>query len=209
MAPFPAARTRPATRVDAPEDPFDRLLTLLHPDRDTAGQRYEDIRWGLRTFFTRRGVAFADEMADETMDRVGRRLAAGERIHSADPALYFYGVARNVLRESWTRGVRSLSIGLPGYEPRRLVVNPPPDPEEDVQARRLECLQRCLGVLPPDERRLALDYYQASTRAGEARRSLAAALGVGVPTLRVRMHRLRDRLEHCTRGCLATRCPLP
>jgi len=81
---------------------FDRLLGLLDSDRDRAGERYELIRTQLVRIFEWRGCPYPESLADETIDRVGRRLEQGEQIRAADPALYFYGVARNVLKEYWT-----------------------------------------------------------------------------------------------------------
>jgi DNA-directed RNA polymerase specialized sigma24 family protein len=202
MALLPLRRPSFTDGALSPE-PFERLLALLDPDRDRAARRYEDIRWRLRKYFAWRGASFTDELADETMDRVSLRLAAGEHIRAEDPALYFYGVAHNILRESWSRAdrrERAGSIGVaepPGPEPE-----PWSEPEDDDADRRLECLQRCLGCLSSSTRRLALDYYQAAGVQIETRRALAASLGVGLPALRTRMHRVRARLQRCTRQCL-------
>jgi hypothetical protein len=182
------------------QEPFERLLALLDPDRDRAARRYEDIRFRLRKYFVRRGSSFTEELADETMDRVSLRVAAGETIRADDPVLYFYGVARNILRESWAwdtrrEGPALVDVAEPAADARS-------DPEDDDTERRLACLRRCLRCLSADERRLALAYYQAPGVQVETRRALAGALGLAPPALRARMHRLRARLQRCTRECL-------
>jgi DNA-directed RNA polymerase specialized sigma24 family protein len=184
-------------------EPFERLLALLDPNRDSAARRYEDIRWRLRKYFAWRGASFTDELVDETMDRVSLRVAAGEHIRAEDPVLYFYGVARNVLRESWSRDSRrewAGPIGVPG--PPEPAPDAWVDPEDDDTERRLECLQRCLGCLSSSTRQLALAYYEAPGVQIQTRRALAASLGVSPPTLRARMHRVRAGLQRCTRRCL-------
>jgi DNA-directed RNA polymerase specialized sigma24 family protein len=174
---------------------LEAVLRLLDADRDRAGLRYETIRRKLIRFFECRGSAHADELADETIDRVGRRLGDGEQVRHADAGAYFHGVARNVLRESWR--ARRTSPPEPAY-PRVA------DGEEMRAERRLQCLDACLAALPPDERQLILWYYQADEAVHiEARKGLAGTLGIGMNALRIRAHRIRGRLEECVRARLA------
>jgi DNA-directed RNA polymerase specialized sigma24 family protein len=179
-------------------EPFERLLALFGPDRDRAGERYEAIRRALVKFFECKGGRFAEEMADETLDRVARRLAEGETIRAADPAAYVHGVARNVLRGDWTQRQRAATRAAAEPEPA------PPDDEGAARVeRRLACLDRCLAALSPETRLLVLRYYVDERRAKiDGRRALADALGIGQNALRIRMHRIRARLESCVRVCL-------
>lgn len=180
---------------------LDTLLASLDSDRERAGQKYEDVRRRLQKFFTWRGSRRPDELADETIDRVCRRLREGEVIRAAEPAAYFYGVARNVLREEWDRERMWKTVEETLSGPVR---TPPPPSDAAVEDRRLECLQRCLGALPPESRQLVLRYYQEEKGAKIGnRKALAAALGVAMNILRIRMHRIRVRLEACARDCLA------
>src|SRR5262245_15491467 len=82
---------------------LDALLAALAADRVLAAQRYLELRGRLVRFFAWRQVSTPEDLADETLDRVCRRLADGVRIEAEDPALYVHGVARNVLREHWVR----------------------------------------------------------------------------------------------------------
>ena len=78
---------------------LEALLAFLDPDRDRAGEKYQQIRQRLVKMFECRGLTPPEEPADETMDRVARRLAEGEHVRAGEPMAYFHGVARNVLRE--------------------------------------------------------------------------------------------------------------
>jgi hypothetical protein len=79
---------------------FDALLDWLDPDRDTAGRRYEAIRAGLVRMFVSKGISDAGHSADEAMDRVMKRLPEIRASYVGDPAKYFHGVARNLIREA-------------------------------------------------------------------------------------------------------------
>ena len=181
---------------------FDRLLDVLDPDREAAGARYEDLRRRLVRFFTWRGGHAPEELADETLDRVARRVAEGEAIRADDPAVYVHGVARNVLREAWARQRAHPEPG--GLDAQALAGTSAPPDEGAERERRLACLESCVGRLPPETRGLVWRYYAEEKRAKiEGRRELAERLGIGIGALRIRMHRIRARLEGCVRGCLA------
>ena len=80
----------------------------------------------------------------------------------------------------------------------------PMTPEGESQERRLECLDRCLGALSEDNHRLILQYYQLQRGAQiEQRRRIAEEHGIPLNALRLRVHRLRARLEACVRECLS------
>src|SRR5262245_4973774 len=55
------------------KEDFDRFLTWLHPDREQAGQKYEEIRRRLVIIFNARRCPEAEDLADETINRVIRR----------------------------------------------------------------------------------------------------------------------------------------
>ena len=52
------------------QEAFDRLLAWLDPDRDRAGERYEEIRRKLIGIFLRRGCSTAEDLTDEAINRV-------------------------------------------------------------------------------------------------------------------------------------------
>jgi DNA-directed RNA polymerase specialized sigma24 family protein len=133
------------------------------------------------------------------MDRVARRLGEGETIRAADPGGYFLGVARNVWREELKRGQRE-SAGL--ADAARAAALAPAAPDAETEAA-LGCLDRCLDGLPPETRGLVLQYYQdEGLRRIDGRRRLAGTLAIAPGALRIRMLRIRERLQRCVTSCL-------
>jgi DNA-directed RNA polymerase specialized sigma24 family protein len=168
-----------------------RLLGRLATDPDRAGLEYERLRRTLIKFFDWRGAWPSDECADETIDRLARRL------HDTpvdDVWRYAHGIARLVLLEFRRRPV-------PASIDEVELFGTTADPA-DESARMQECLDRCLAELPEESRMLILTYYQDERRAKIAnRRRMAAELHVSENALRSRVQRVRDRLEQCMRGC--------
>src|ERR1051326_3930501 len=78
---------------------FERFLAWLDSDRDEAARKYEEIRRRLIKMFESRGCTDGDEMADDTFDRVIRKVGEIAESYIGDPALYCYGVGRNVRLE--------------------------------------------------------------------------------------------------------------
>src|SRR5215510_3967797 len=65
----------PAPKLkDLLQTDFDRLLLWLDPNPEQAGELYERIRWRLIAILASRGCRDAEELADETIDRVARRV---------------------------------------------------------------------------------------------------------------------------------------
>lgn len=171
---------------------FEALLGWLDHCRDAAGQRYELIRGGLIKIFIAHGCHDAEDLADMTINRVVRKLPTIREGYVGDPALYFYGVARNVLHESRRR--KEVSAG---------VVHVVAVSEEAASSVESECLSKCLALLPEEQRDLMLDYYLNIKRLKiEHRKRMAEALGLSASALRVRAHRIRGRLEECVRRCV-------
>jgi RNA polymerase sigma factor (sigma-70 family) len=175
---------------------FDLVLASLDSDREKAGESYERIREKLLRFFEWRGADCPEDLVDRTFDRVGKKLQGGERIRESDPAAYFYGVARNILREHWTERRRE-SAAL-----HRFAAQPRPVDDSDGE-RRFGCLESCLEALSPADRDLLVGYYVGrGIRKIGNRQKLCADLGVAPNALRIRMFRLRARLEECVERCL-------
>lgn len=170
------------------------LLRRLGDDPERGGEGYESLRRALVRFFDWRGAHAPDECADDTLDRLARRLEVDGAID--DVRGYAHGIARLVLLEQWRRPRE-----LPPVEAdERLRAAPPPADEDPREA----CFERCLAELPADGRTLILEYYAADGRLKiEGRRRLAASLGLSDTALRNRAQRLRDRLERCIRRGLA------
>lgn len=175
---------------------FDALLSQLAPDRERAGELYETIRHKLVRLFEWRGCASPEDLADETINRVARRLAEGVELRSSDPYGYFCGVAHLVYKEVLRRAAR---------EHRALESGDWPAPsslaDDEPSDERLDCLRRCLQQLPADQRDLVLRYHQGENNIRN-RQALADQMGIPMNALRIRVHRVRRKLESCVHGCL-------
>src|SRR5688572_1456185 len=82
------------------QERWDRLLKWLDADTNRAGEKYEWIRTRLIKIFVSRGSSTSDELADVTIDRVATRLVEIQDGYVGERLSYFYGVAKNVYRES-------------------------------------------------------------------------------------------------------------
>src|SRR5947199_10461635 len=78
---------------------FTKLLARLDPDRERAGEKYEDLRCTLIRFFEWRGAPFPEEHADETFNRVARKLDEGVEIKNVGG--YCYEIARLICLEAF------------------------------------------------------------------------------------------------------------
>jgi DNA-directed RNA polymerase specialized sigma24 family protein len=174
---------------------FTRLLARLDADADRAGHEYARLRCTLVKFFDWRGAASPDECADETLDRLARRLA-DTRVD--DVAGYVHGIARLVLLERRRGPVLDPIEAYPD-----LAAAPDEVADRSIPA---DCLECCLARIDDDARRLALRYYEGDGIVKIAnRRRLAAALGLSEAALRTRVRRLRDRLAQCVQACVSRR----
>lgn len=180
------------------EEAFSRLLQRLDPDRDRAGEQYERLREVLIRFFEWRGAPYPEEHADETFDRVSKKL--NPDVPVANLGGYCYEVARLVCLEALKRR-RTTSLDGPDAPP----LEAPAPPSAQLETR-FGCLERCLGELSAEHRALILEYYRDDRRARiDTRRALAEKLGIQRETLANRAQRLRNRLESCVDWCLGKR----
>jgi DNA-directed RNA polymerase specialized sigma24 family protein len=175
------------------EEAFAKFLSSLDPDRDCAGEKYETLRAMLVKFFEWREAWYPEDFADETLNRVARKIDSGEVVR--DITTFCIGVARLVLLES-RKGPDSRRADL---EDLTLFAAPVPD-ELD---KRQECLNHCLRELPDDNRLLILQYYQENRRKKiDNRAALAERLGIPLNALRSRAQRIRGNLEQCVKRCV-------
>jgi DNA-directed RNA polymerase specialized sigma24 family protein len=175
-----------------------RLLLRLDPDADRAALEYERLRRALVKFFDWRGGWPPDECADETLDRLARRL---EDVAVDNVWQYARGIARLVLLERRRHPESSLVDGDANLDDTPAAR---PADEADDSERLRDCFDRCLDVFPTDSRALVIDYYEGE-RANKIvnRRQLASTLGLSDNALRSRVQRLRDRLEQCVHECVS------
>src|SRR6185295_4961287 len=113
------------------QEKFAVFLAWLGPEAESAGEEYERLRFRLCTFFSQRRCRFPEELADETINRVIIKIGE-EQIENR--LAYFYGVAKNVYRESLRKERNHLDV-----DEVNVAAHVPEEP--DLSA---ECLDRCL-----------------------------------------------------------------
>ena len=174
---------------------FDSFLTILDSNRERAGQKYESLRTRLVKFFEWRACQFADDLADETLDRVARKIDTGEQVN--DYLNYSYGVARLLYLETLKKQTKeqTVVVNMP-------IKNSTDDDQEDTQ---LNCLERCLQTLSENSRSLILHYYRDDKQAKiDCRKKLAEKFELSPNALRIKTMRIRTKLEECVFKCLKT-----
>ena len=179
---------------------FRQFLSWLDEGVDSRGERYVAMRRRLAAYFDRRNCLSPDELSDETLNRVARRLEEEGSISDTPPARYCYIVARFVFLEH-VRRTRHESAEL---DELRSPVAGPADPDDETSQKLLDSLERCLQQLEGRDRELILEYYRGEQRAKiEGRRQLAARLGLTMNAVSIRACRLRDKLEGCVKASLS------
>lgn len=184
---------------------FSHLLNWLDSGENSEGQKYLEMRHRLVAYFDRKNCATPDELADETLNRVARRLEE-ENIESETPAKYCYIVARFVFLES-LRGMDKASVSLDdvlqkAQEKQIAAITESIDNEKEVKEKMLGCLEHCTEKLEAENREIIISYYFGEERIKiENRRALAQKLGISSNALSIRACRIRDKLETCVRKC--------
>jgi DNA-directed RNA polymerase specialized sigma24 family protein len=175
---------------------LEALLANLDPDRERAGERYEEIRRRLIRLFEWRGCESPEDLTDETINRVARQLAEGLVLRS-DPYAYFCGVARLLAMEDVRREAREHKAFEAGEWPP--ATHPEAEPDQ-----RLEHLHHCLQTLSSDQQFLVLRYHQDERRI-QTRKQLCQEHKIEMNALRIRVHRLRRKIETCIQERLRSR----
>jgi DNA-directed RNA polymerase specialized sigma24 family protein len=186
-----------------------RLLEWLDDGVDSQGETYLEMRRRLVSYFDRRNRLSADELADETLNRIGRTLEKDGTIATTPPARYCYVVARFVLLEDVRRDRKNVALdeSRTVYAPAgRGVTLAEPDESFTIRERRLECLDRCLPGLKAQQRELVVEYYRDTGRQKiDRRRDMAKRLGITMNALGIRACRIRIALEGCVEACCKER----
>jgi DNA-directed RNA polymerase specialized sigma24 family protein len=182
---------------------FDRLLNWLKESENSEGENYLELRRRLIAYFDRKNCVAPDELTDETLNRVARRLEEEGKIDSETPAKYCYIVARFVFMEY----LREIHKRADAFDELRRQGPGEGDPGNVVSDRRealLNCLERCTNKLASAHCDLITKYYIGKERLKiENRRALAQTLGITMNALSIRACRIRDKLETCVKQCAA------
>jgi RNA polymerase sigma factor (sigma-70 family) len=164
------------------------LLTALGKTPEESGLEYERLRSKLILFFSRRILQFPEDLADEALDRLARRIVEGTVIDSI-PA-FALGIGRHLALEQMKN--RSETMEADFWD------NVPAPSATQSSEEEIARMERCLKTLRPDEARLLRGYYLETEGASmKTRGKLAKRLGISANTLRQRVFLARQRLRDC------------
>lgn len=184
------------------EDSFQRLLDWLDCGVNSEGQKYLEMRRRLVTYFDRKNCLAPDDLADQTLNRVGRRIQEEGFTRAENPAKYCYIMARFVFMESLRESERVRSFQ---HELAKQWHSTGSE-ADDIHERMLACMQQCIEEMSTAKRDLILGYYAGDERQKiDNRKRLAMSLGITTNALSIRACRIRDELEACVRQRMGTK----
>jgi DNA-directed RNA polymerase specialized sigma24 family protein len=189
------------------EAAFHRLLEWLDEGANSHGEKYLEMRRRLQDYFDRKNCQSPDDLADETLNRVARRLEEEGIIVNTTPARYCYTVAKFIFLERLDNSQRDpVSLDALSDPTRNRALSSPESSEseqEQTEEKQLNCIEQCLQRLEPDDRELISEYYHGEQRVKiENRQRLAARFTMTANALSIRACRIRKKLETCARECL-------
>lgn len=177
------------------EEAFAGFLARLSTDKESAGQQYQKLHLKLVKFFDWQGAHFPEDCADETLNRVIRKVEAGETIN--DVTAYCQGVARLVFLET-LKHPEHKKVDLEEAGSVAILKSEPADIDT-----RSQCFAQCLRQLSVANQQLILTYYKEEKRDKiDNRLALAEKLDIPLNALRSRAQRLRNKLEECVNRCM-------
>jgi DNA-directed RNA polymerase specialized sigma24 family protein len=176
---------------------FTVFLSRLDPVPEIAGEKYEELRRQLIKFFEWRGSYIADRLADETLNRVMRKIDEGEEVEKNILA-FSLGIARFVLLEAM-RHPDNRRVELDEVS----AFTAPAERRVEDDDLWVICLRECLRAFSRENRDLIIEYYEEDRRAKiDTRKMLAAKLDISINALFSRAKRIRDKLEQCVTNCV-------
>lgn len=180
----------PRSRV-VTADTFEKLLARLAPERERAGEEYENLRRRLTRYFDLKGLGSPDYAADETLDRLAQKIAAGEDVR--DFLHYAFGIAQWVYLERVRAEDRERRANTNLTQMQRASL--------PLASPYLESLEDCLNKLASEDRELLEAYYSETDNVDlvQQRIALAQIRKLSLNSLRLRVYRLRQVLERCIR----------
>jgi DNA-directed RNA polymerase specialized sigma24 family protein len=184
------ANRRSGVRPAISQEQFAGLLLKLGREPLESGARYETLRTRLIFYFTRKSLDFPEDLADEVLDRLARRLAEGTEIDSLTG--FALGIARFVAQEQASRPFQIQVLEETFFN------NIPANSPTESMEERISGMEHCLNRLTTAEVELLERYYLGD---GEslirARKSISETLKILPESVRQRIFSIRRRIREC------------
>ena len=171
-------------RPPASEPPPDvDLLALLDPDPARAEERLADLQRQLRRFLEW-DCRDPQDGVQEVFARGLRRMREGVDTMEKGPSAYFFGIARNLIREGWKpKNRREQQLEPEDWSARASTARDIERTEAAIE------MGQALNQLSPPDRTFIVRYAE------EGPEDLARELGRTVDNVRVMAFRIRERLR--------------
>lgn len=163
--------------------PKEDLPSTEDLDRVRTEASSEELRRDLRRFFEWRCCLDPEDLVQEVVFRALKRVSEGARVYADNPRSYFFGIARNLVKEGWKSPRRREEMMDPDEWDRRASSS-----RDLEQAEANMVLGEYLDRVSPPEGQLIVRYYT------EDRSALSQELGISPGNLRVQVHRIRRKL---------------
>lgn len=173
-----------------------KLLEIRSSDQDEAGVAYNELRNSLVRFFRIKGDSDPDEAADLTLDRAAVKMP--KDIAAEHLTGYCFGVARFIFLERLKRRKKNNEAADEFYRHRNLSANVQDGDDEFLIFR--ECFEK----LASSEKLFLSGYFVdlPSAELEESRRQMCQKNNITLNNLRLKVFRLRQRLENCVKNKL-------
>lgn len=181
---------------------WEKFLNLLAEDPDKAGDKYEEIRSRLMTFFACRRCPPVERLSDISINRVIKKYFEGEVITTLMG--YVFGVAKMVYFEYLAEQKNEKTIRDEFTRAGEGIVEP--DFEETEPDILRTCFDGCMTEMEAADRTFVKRYYEeALGKKIKNRKSMAEELDISQNAVVLRAYHLRQKLKRCTDKCLKMR----
>jgi DNA-directed RNA polymerase specialized sigma subunit, sigma24 homolog len=183
-----------------PPDAENNPWRVFGDDSQGIVEQFELLRGKLIVFFENRRCLDPEELADETLERIIKKLCEGTKVSHL--IRYSYGVAKNIFYE-YLRTEKAKNHYA--EEQKRRSETHMSDENDDaiVKEEQLKCLERCTARLSEQEQWLLAEYYSLRGNLKlEHRRNLAEQLNITRAALTLRIFHLKQKLKKCINDCL-------
>lgn len=176
---------------------FKRFLKWLASEGNDSAEVYEHIRNVLIKIFNAKGFQSADEMADETIDRVISKIDELEKNYDGKKLHYFLSVARFIQLEHLKKRTFEIEIEKLEAMPDR---NRFQD-DDEIFSTNILLLKECLKKLNRKNRSIIWDYFNVSKKNKiEKHKKIAEKFSLTHNSLRIKVFRIKKNLAECIKN---------
>lgn len=179
---------------DQPDESINKLWAYCSPEHETAGEMYNEIKSALIRFFELKGDSDPISAADQTMDRAALKLSQNIQVENLQS--YCFGIARFIFLERLKSVKKSKAAAEEFYKSTESF----PNAEENNHS----FFRECFDSLNETEKNLLTNYFAdlPFSKLDEYRRQMCIEKNLSLNNLRIKIFRLRRRLEDCLKNKL-------